>query len=175
MDPCIVDYSVEIPTRYSFVIEFIVPQFVKCSTCFERHTAYHQELWQSSVTIWAYKPEAANTVYCSWRWTVCRSKHVEPLKNFGIINSLTKLHLVGISTEHHNSISTIIRLIQNKQIRRFIPEGQIIETILTNAPAVILVFITIPSLRLIYLIDEIFENMYVHNRKFSIRIDPLTL
>jgi len=30
---------------------------------------------------------------------VCRSKHVEPLKNFGIINSITKLHLVGISTE----------------------------------------------------------------------------
>jgi len=40
MDPCIVDYSVEIPTRCSFVMEFI-----------------------------------------------------------GIINSITKLHLVGISTE----------------------------------------------------------------------------
>jgi len=30
---------------------------------------------------------------------VCRSKHVEPSINFGIINSVTKLHLVGISTE----------------------------------------------------------------------------
>jgi hypothetical protein len=30
---------------------------------------------------------------------VCRSKHVELPKNFGIINSITKLHLVGISTE----------------------------------------------------------------------------
>jgi len=30
---------------------------------------------------------------------VCRSKHVEPLKNFGIITSITKLHLVYISTE----------------------------------------------------------------------------
>ena len=30
---------------------------------------------------------------------MCRLKHVEPLKNFGIINSITKLHLVGISTE----------------------------------------------------------------------------
>jgi len=28
-----------------------------------------------------------------------RSKHVESLKNFGIINSITKLHLVGISTK----------------------------------------------------------------------------
>ena len=27
MDPCIVDYSVEIPTRCSFVIEFIIPEF----------------------------------------------------------------------------------------------------------------------------------------------------
>jgi hypothetical protein len=30
---------------------------------------------------------------------VCRSKHVEPSINFGIINSITKLHFVGISTE----------------------------------------------------------------------------
>jgi len=44
MDPCIVDYSVEIPTRCSFVIEFIIPKFFKVSTSFERHTAYHQEL-----------------------------------------------------------------------------------------------------------------------------------
>jgi hypothetical protein len=33
---------------------------------------------------------------------VCRSKHVEPSSiNFGIINSITKLHLVGISTESY--------------------------------------------------------------------------
>ena len=30
---------------------------------------------------------------------VCRSKHVEPAINFGIINSITKLHLVGISID----------------------------------------------------------------------------
>ena len=34
-----------------------------------------------------------------WRlnmfWAVCRSKHVEPSMNSGIINSVTKLHLVG--------------------------------------------------------------------------------
>jgi len=30
---------------------------------------------------------------------VCRSKNVEPSINFEIINSITKLHLVGISTE----------------------------------------------------------------------------
>ena len=50
---------------------------------------------------------------------------------------------------------TVIRIVQNKQTRRFILEGQIIETIRTIAPAVILVFIVIPFLRLLYLIDEI--------------------
>jgi len=37
-------YSVEIPTRCSFVIEFIIPKFIEASTCFEQHTAHHQEL-----------------------------------------------------------------------------------------------------------------------------------
>jgi cytochrome c oxidase subunit 2 len=50
---------------------------------------------------------------------------------------------------------TIIRIIQNKQTGRFILEGQIIETVWTIAPAIILVFIAIPSLQLSYLIDEI--------------------
>jgi len=36
MDPCIVDDSVETPTRSSFVIEFIIPKFIEGSTCFER-------------------------------------------------------------------------------------------------------------------------------------------
>jgi len=44
MDACIVDDSVEIPTRCSFVIEFIITKFIEGSTCFERHTAHHQEL-----------------------------------------------------------------------------------------------------------------------------------
>jgi hypothetical protein len=43
MDQCIVDDSVEIPTRCSFVIEFIIPKFIEGSTCFEWHTAHHQE------------------------------------------------------------------------------------------------------------------------------------
>jgi hypothetical protein len=41
---CLLDFSVEIPTRCSFVIEFIIPKFIECSTCFERHTAHHQKL-----------------------------------------------------------------------------------------------------------------------------------
>jgi len=38
------NYSVEIPTKCSFVTEFIIPKFFEGSTCFERHTAHHQEL-----------------------------------------------------------------------------------------------------------------------------------
>jgi hypothetical protein len=36
-----------------------------------------------------------NTVWSSWQWAVCRSKHVESSINFGVINSITRLHLVG--------------------------------------------------------------------------------
>jgi hypothetical protein len=39
-----VDVSVEIPTSCSFVIEFIIPEFIDGSTCFERHTVHHQVL-----------------------------------------------------------------------------------------------------------------------------------
>ena len=38
------DYSVEIATRCSFVIEFVIPKFIEVLTCFERHTTHHQEL-----------------------------------------------------------------------------------------------------------------------------------
>ena len=41
------------------------------------------------------KPEAAFTVFSSWWWAVCRPKHFEQLRNIGIINSTTRLHLVG--------------------------------------------------------------------------------
>ena len=34
-------------------------------------------------------------VWVGTGWAVCRSKHVEPLMNGGIINSVTRLHLVG--------------------------------------------------------------------------------
>jgi len=77
------------------VIEFIIPKFIEGSSCFERHTAHHQELqtvfaasglythvvtgrcpdWvgtgiptqpgQWLVTTWVYKPEAANAVWSS--------------------------------------------------------------------------------------------------------------
>jgi len=75
--------SVEIPTRCSFVIEFIIPKFFEGSKHVSSGTSliirstklYLQPLvympiwwlavakyWQRPVTIWAYKPEVANTV-----------------------------------------------------------------------------------------------------------------
>nr|AQP29353.1 cytochrome c oxidase subunit 2 [Microtermes sp. E16] len=50
---------------------------------------------------------------------------------------------------------TMISIIQNKQTSRFTLEGQMIETLWTIAPAIILVFIAMPSLRLLYLMDEV--------------------
>jgi cytochrome c oxidase subunit 2 len=52
----------------------------------------------------------------------------------------------------------ITTLLWNKHTRRFILEGQLIETTWTIAPAIIPVFIAIPSLRLLYLIDEIHKQ-----------------
>nr|AAM76901.1 cytochrome oxidase subunit II [Neotemnopteryx fulva]AAM76902.1 cytochrome oxidase subunit II [Neotemnopteryx fulva] len=49
----------------------------------------------------------------------------------------------------------MILLINNKFINRFLLEGQMIEVAWTIAPAIILIFIALPSLRLLYLMDEI--------------------
>lgn len=49
----------------------------------------------------------------------------------------------------------IIILFFNSYINRFLLSGQIIEIIWTILPAIILIFIALPSLRLLYLLDEI--------------------
>nr|YP_010875359.1 cytochrome c oxidase subunit II [Pycnoscelus surinamensis]WGW15106.1 cytochrome c oxidase subunit II [Pycnoscelus surinamensis] len=49
----------------------------------------------------------------------------------------------------------MIMLVSNNFTNRFLLEGQLIEVAWTIAPAIILIFIAIPSLRLLYLMDEI--------------------
>nr|ATN23532.1 cytochrome c oxidase subunit II [Pseudocolaspis sp. EMHAU-15071004] len=49
----------------------------------------------------------------------------------------------------------MINVLLNKFTYRLLLEGQVIEVIWTILPALILVFIAIPSLRLIYILDEI--------------------
>nr|YP_002791161.1 cytochrome c oxidase subunit II [Dysdercus cingulatus]ABZ01997.1 cytochrome c oxidase subunit II [Dysdercus cingulatus] len=50
---------------------------------------------------------------------------------------------------------TMINLMTNKFINRFLLEGQTVEFIWTMLPAITLIFIALPSLHLLYLIDEI--------------------
>uniref|UniRef100_UPI003002626E cytochrome c oxidase subunit 2 n=1 Tax=Parotis fallacialis TaxID=3112170 RepID=UPI003002626E len=49
----------------------------------------------------------------------------------------------------------MVNLFFNKYINRFLLEGQMIELIWTILPAITLIFIALPSLRLLYLLDEI--------------------
>ena len=49
----------------------------------------------------------------------------------------------------------ICTLAFNKYVNRFLLENQIIEVIWTVFPALILIFIALPSLRLLYLLDEV--------------------
>nr|WOE91078.1 cytochrome c oxidase subunit 2 [Morbakka sp. MKL-2023] len=51
----------------------------------------------------------------------------------------------------------IVRALTNKFYYRFLVEGTTIEVVWTLIPAVILIFIAFPSLRLLYLMDEIIE------------------
>nr|UPL65314.1 cytochrome c oxidase subunit II [Opistholeptus burmanus] len=53
----------------------------------------------------------------------------------------------------------MISFLNNKLINRYLTEGQMIELIWTMLPAIILIFIALPSLHLLYLIDEINNPM----------------
>lgn len=52
-------------------------------------------------------------------------------------------------------LTIIITTATNKLTNRFLLEGQTIELIWTILPAIILIFIALPSLRILYIIDEI--------------------
>lgn len=49
----------------------------------------------------------------------------------------------------------LVRIFFNQFIHRYLLEGQLIEMIWTILPAITLIFIALPSLRLLYIIDEI--------------------
>nr|YP_001648728.1 cytochrome c oxidase subunit II [Antrokoreana gracilipes]ABC55880.1 cytochrome c oxidase subunit II [Antrokoreana gracilipes] len=49
----------------------------------------------------------------------------------------------------------LLMLISNKLTNRYLLQGEEIETVWTIFPAVVLVFIALPSLRLLYLLDEV--------------------
>nr|ADI33894.1 cytochrome c oxidase subunit II [Rhinusa antirrhini] len=77
-----------------------------------------------------------------------------------LMEQLTYFH------DHTLMISTIIMvlvgrmlisMLLNKFNHRFLLEGQLIETVWTILPAIILIFIALPSLRLLYILDEIYS------------------
>nr|AOY39787.1 cytochrome c oxidase subunit 2 [Hylastes ater] len=53
----------------------------------------------------------------------------------------------------------LLSMMMNKFIHRFLLEGQLIETIWTLLPAFILILIALPSLRLLYILDEIYNPL----------------
>ncbi|KAB1727692.1 cytochrome c oxidase subunit II, partial [Klebsiella pneumoniae] len=55
-------------------------------------------------------------------------------------------------------------IFSNKFLHRYLLDGQIIETIWTVLPALVLIAIALPSIRLLYLIDEI------HNPALTIKV-----
>jgi hypothetical protein len=52
-------------------------------------------IYETFYPVAVYKLEATNTVRAPDDERYARSKHVEPSVNVGIINSITRLHLVG--------------------------------------------------------------------------------
>nr|AGR27986.1 cytochrome c oxidase subunit II [Mecinus laeviceps meridionalis]AGR28022.1 cytochrome c oxidase subunit II [Mecinus laeviceps laeviceps]QHW12430.1 cytochrome oxidase subunit II [Mecinus laeviceps]AGR27987.1 cytochrome c oxidase subunit II [Mecinus laeviceps meridionalis]AGR27988.1 cytochrome c oxidase subunit II [Mecinus laeviceps meridionalis] len=58
----------------------------------------------------------------------------------------------------------LLSMLFNKFTNRFLLEGQLIETIWTIIPATILILVALPSLRLLYILDEI------HNPLMTIKV-----
>nr|YP_009171528.1 cytochrome c oxidase subunit 2 [Comicus campestris]AJW76383.1 cytochrome c oxidase subunit 2 [Comicus campestris] len=84
--------------------------------------------------------------------------------NFNLQNGASPLMEQLIFFHDHTlliltTITTLVAYIMtslffNNYIHRFLLEGQLIEIIWTILPAIILIFIALPSLRLLYLLDE---------------------
>nr|QNV11534.1 cytochrome c oxidase subunit II [Cryphalus piceae] len=53
----------------------------------------------------------------------------------------------------------LFSMLFNKYIHRYLLEGQLIEMIWTILPAIILILIAMPSLRLLYILDEIYNPL----------------
>jgi hypothetical protein len=117
------------PTICNRVVELIIQMLRNCSTCFGRHTAHHQKLKNCNCSLWFYirfgllepsqRPATKNVCktqrlqlqfLSSWWWAMCRPKHVEQLRNTGIINSTTQLHLVGSFYEIFNTMHWSINI-----------------------------------------------------------------
>ena len=97
--------------KMQLVIEFIIPEFIEGSTCCERHIAHHQELYTVYAASGLYTHVVTGCCQGSAS-AVCRSKHVQPSVNFGIINSITTCILLVFLLSHttmHGSMNIKFR------------------------------------------------------------------
>jgi hypothetical protein len=88
VDPCIIDYSVEVPTRCSFVIEFIIPKFLKAQhvsggtllkTCWIFKKLWNNKFYYKAASCWYFywvqwSPFLNPSIVCwdlwqtNWHW-----------------------------------------------------------------------------------------------------------
>jgi len=98
-----------------------------CNRIYYSKIHWRLNMFRAAYRSSSWATEAANTVWSSWWWAVCRSKHAEPSINVGIINSITRLHLVGCfywlvfkGRIKRDTFCSNIVLRKCKKVRRFI-------------------------------------------------------
>nr|ARH54808.1 cytochrome c oxidase subunit 2 [Trigonopterus sp. 5 AH-2016] len=90
----------------------------------------------------------------TWKTLLLQDSASPVMEQLMFFHDHTLLILIVITTMVSQMMITMLF---NKFTHRFLLEGQLIETIWTILPAVILIFIALPSLRLLYIMDEIFN------------------
>nr|QVM79168.1 cytochrome c oxidase subunit II [Spondylis buprestoides] len=88
----------------------------------------------------------------TWKTILLQDSASPLMEQLSFFHDHTLLILVIITVLVGQLLTT---LFFNKYSHRYLLEGQLIEIIWTILPAVILIFIALPSLRLIYILDEI--------------------
>lgn len=88
----------------------------------------------------------------TWGHTLLLDSNSPLIEQLNFFHDHTILILILVTTLVGYNIRT---LFFNKFINRFLLHGQLIEIIWTALPAIILLFIAFPSLRILYLLDEI--------------------
>ena len=88
----------------------------------------------------------------TWRYLGLQDRASPLIEQLTFFHDHTMVVLILITTLVGYLICT---LAFNKYVNRFLLENQIIEVVWTIFPALILIFIALPSLRLLYLLDEV--------------------
>nr|YP_009937348.1 cytochrome c oxidase subunit II [Trigonopterus selaruensis]QNT26819.1 cytochrome c oxidase subunit 2 [Trigonopterus selaruensis] len=90
----------------------------------------------------------------TWKTLLLQDSASPVMEQLTFFHDHTLLILIAITVMVSQMMVTMFF---NKFTYRFLLQGQLIETIWTIIPAVILILIALPSLRLLYIMDEIFN------------------